>query len=112
MRILLERLTEYHFALFLMSKMDYEFGIFSLAWSVLWTAHCTYFTLTGVEYAQITNQLPDAVLSKFFGTFFMLFMSGYHFIIINLDTFLFIRSLTSLRIFTTCAFLLLNELYE
>ena len=37
----------------------------------LWTAQCAYFTLVGQRYAALTGQKGSAIVSRFFGLFFM-----------------------------------------
>ena len=39
----------------------------------LWTAQCSYFTIIGARYAKINKEDTDAVVSRFFGIFFMFF---------------------------------------
>lgn len=39
----------------------------------LWTAQCSYFTIIGTRYAKINGEPEDAVISRFFGIFFMFF---------------------------------------
>ena len=51
-------------------------AIMGLGIAPVWTGQCTYMTIIGIEYAELTNQMPDDVLSKFFGIFFMAVMTG------------------------------------
>ena len=39
----------------------------------LWTAQCSYFTIIGGRYAKLNHEAEDAVVSRFFGIFFMFF---------------------------------------
>lgn len=39
----------------------------------LWTAQCSYFTISGARYAKINNEPEGAAVSRFFGIFFMFF---------------------------------------
>ena len=39
----------------------------------LWTAQCSYFTIIGRRYAKLTGQKEEAVVTRFFGIFFMFF---------------------------------------
>ena len=39
----------------------------------LWTAQCSYFTIIAHRYAKLTGQKEEAVVSRFFGIFFMFF---------------------------------------
>lgn len=39
----------------------------------LWTAQCSYFTIIAGQYAKITGELQEAVVTRFFGIFFMFF---------------------------------------
>lgn len=39
----------------------------------LWTAQCSYFTIIGARYARYSGESADAVVSRFFGIFFMFF---------------------------------------
>ena len=48
----------------------------------LWTAQCAYFTKMGNRYAALNNEPEQAVVTRFFGYFFMFFqMCEYHHII-------------------------------
>ena len=48
--------------------------LMGLGWGPLWTGQCTYFTISGIQYAELTNEMPDIVIAKFFGIFFMFFL--------------------------------------
>ena len=39
----------------------------------LWTAQCSYFTIEAERYARLSGEKKDAVVSRFFGVFFMFF---------------------------------------
>jgi hypothetical protein len=39
----------------------------------VWSAKCAYLTNTGKEYAQLTKETETAVVTRFFGIFFMVF---------------------------------------
>jgi len=39
----------------------------------LWTAKCTYVTTSGINYAKISKESKEAVISRFFGIFFLIF---------------------------------------
>jgi len=39
----------------------------------LWTAQCSYFTIASHNYAKLSNEKEEAVVSRFFGVFFMFF---------------------------------------
>jgi hypothetical protein len=42
----------------------------------LWSAKCAYLTASGKKYSQLSGETPEAVVSRFFGTFFMIFQSS------------------------------------
>ena len=42
----------------------------------LWTAQCTFFTISGIELAKLRRQAPDQVIARCFGFFFMAYMTG------------------------------------
>ena len=50
--------------------------ILGFSWAPMWTAQCTYFTISSIEYSDLTDELPDDVMARFFGIFFMMFMLG------------------------------------
>ncbi|ELU11750.1 hypothetical protein CAPTEDRAFT_23613, partial [Capitella teleta] len=50
--------------------------IMGAGWAPLWTAQCTLFTISGVELAKLTKQMPDQIIARGFGFFFMAFMTG------------------------------------
>lgn len=50
--------------------------IMGFGWAPLWTAQCTFFTISGVEIAKLTHQMPDQIIARGFGFFFMAFMTG------------------------------------
>jgi hypothetical protein len=50
--------------------------IMGAGWAPLWTAQCTFFTICGVEIAKLTKQMPDQIIARGFGFFFMAFMTG------------------------------------
>lgn len=52
--------------------------VMGTGWAPLWTAQCTYFTVTGIEYAKWADNMPDVVIARMFGIFFMIFMTGKH----------------------------------
>ncbi|CAG0902328.1 unnamed protein product, partial [Darwinula stevensoni] len=47
-----------------------------LAAAPLWSAKCTYLTVAGDAYAEVTGQERQAVIMRFFGVFFMLFQGA------------------------------------
>ena len=42
----------------------------------LWSSKCAYLTTTAIAYSQNNNQEQDAVITRFFGIFFMIFQSA------------------------------------
>lgn len=42
----------------------------------LWSAKCAYLTTTGIRYSEINNETQGAVVTRFFGIFFLIFQSG------------------------------------
>ncbi|XP_065055269.1 protein unc-93 homolog A-like isoform X1 [Rhopilema esculentum] len=42
----------------------------------LWSAKCAYLTTSGIRYGELTKQTGDAVVTRFFGIFFLIFQSG------------------------------------
>ena len=42
----------------------------------LWSSKCAYLTTTAIAYAKNNNQDQDAVITRFFGIFFMIFQSA------------------------------------
>ena len=58
----------------LISKSLFRFEGFAAA--PLWSAKCSYLTTSGLRYATLTGQDGDAVVTRFFGIFFLIFQSG------------------------------------
>ena len=50
--------------------------ILGLGGAPLWSAKCTYLTETGMWYCRLTGNLPDDVINRFFGIFFMIFQTS------------------------------------
>ena len=42
----------------------------------LWSAKCAYLTTTGIRYSQLSGESQDAVVTRYFGIFFLIFQSG------------------------------------
>ena len=42
----------------------------------LWSSKCAYLTTTGIRYSQLSRETQDAVVTRYFGTFFLIFQSG------------------------------------
>jgi len=42
----------------------------------LWSSKCAYLTTTGIRYSQLSSETQDAVVTRYFGTFFLIFQSG------------------------------------
>ena len=71
------------FVLWIMANLHPTWGtlipasvVMGTGWAPLWTAQCTYFTVTGIEYAKWVDNMPDVVIARMFGIFFMIFMTG------------------------------------
>lgn len=50
--------------------------VLGAATAPLWSAKCTYLTSLAVDYAQLTQQAREEVISRFFGIFFITFQSS------------------------------------
>ncbi|XP_020619657.1 protein unc-93 homolog A-like [Orbicella faveolata] len=42
----------------------------------LWSSKCAYLTTTGIRYAELNRETQDAVVTRYFGIFFLIFQSG------------------------------------
>lgn len=42
----------------------------------LWSSKCAYLTTTGIRYAELNHETQDAVVTRYFGIFFLIFQSG------------------------------------
>ena len=42
----------------------------------LWSSKCAYLTTTGIRYAEVNHETQDAVVTRYFGIFFLIFQSG------------------------------------
>ena len=42
----------------------------------LWSSKCAYLTTVGIQYAELNDETQDAVVTRFFGIFFLIFQSG------------------------------------
>ncbi|CAH3025931.1 unnamed protein product [Porites evermanni] len=42
----------------------------------LWSSKCAYLTTTGIRYSQLSRETQDAVVTRYFGIFFLIFQSG------------------------------------
>ncbi|XP_001631329.2 protein unc-93 homolog A [Nematostella vectensis] len=42
----------------------------------LWASKCTYLSTSGIRLAEITGQAQEAIVTRFFGIFFLIFQSG------------------------------------
>lgn len=42
----------------------------------LWSSKCAYLTTTGIRYAELNRESQDAVVTRYFGIFFLIFQSG------------------------------------
>lgn len=42
----------------------------------LWSSKCAYLTTTGIRYSELSRETQDAVVTRYFGTFFLIFQSG------------------------------------
>ncbi|KAM7440260.1 hypothetical protein ABFA07_010486 [Porites harrisoni] len=42
----------------------------------LWSSKCAYLTTTGIRYSQLNRETQDAVVTRYFGIFFLIFQSG------------------------------------
>lgn len=50
--------------------------LLGLGGAPLWTSKCSYLTHVSIEYAQLTGNQVEVIVSRFFGIFFMIFQSG------------------------------------
>ncbi|XP_023214108.1 protein unc-93 homolog A-like [Centruroides sculpturatus] len=50
--------------------------ILGLGGAPLWTSKCSYLTHISIEYAQLTGNKVETIVTRFFGIFFMVFQSG------------------------------------
>ena len=50
--------------------------ILGLGGAPLWSAKCTYLTEVGMWYCRLTGNLPDDIINRFFGIFFMIFQTS------------------------------------
>ncbi|KAF2352018.1 Ion channel regulatory protein UNC-93 [Trinorchestia longiramus] len=51
-------------------------AVLGLAAAPLWSAKCTYLTLAAQQYAKLSGDVTEVVVSKFFGIFFMVFQTS------------------------------------
>ena len=42
----------------------------------LWSSKCSYLTTTAIRYSELSCETQDAVVTRYFGTFFLIFQSG------------------------------------
>lgn len=42
----------------------------------LWASKCAYLTTTGIRYSKLSQESQDAVVTRYFGIFFLIFQSG------------------------------------
>ncbi|EDO28230.1 predicted protein, partial [Nematostella vectensis] len=61
---------------FLLSLMVVAIFVLGASAAPLWASKCTYLSTSGIRLAEITGQAQEAIVTRFFGIFFLIFQSG------------------------------------
>ena len=60
----------------MISKLTFNFLYLGTCAAPLWSSKCAYLTTTGIRYSQLNHETQDAVVTRYFGIFFLIFQSG------------------------------------